>query len=225
MTTKAIDTRSTLEITPSADRGGVVPYIVTWSEEKELPIKLVEHAGIGLRFADETAADRDRDGILWNRISTQPGRGRPRYAVIHFMRQRRAMRRLLCQICAQPADRNEQGTLWLLPDVADRRQGWPENLTLAEPPICTPCAQLATRLCPHLRKGCTAVRARCAPLSGVKGFIYRPGHPSPILIRDDLVTYDNQALLRWTLAEQQLRTLHNCTIVSPDDRDPQRSGS
>ena len=217
--------RSTLEIRPSAGRGGVVPYIVTWSEEEELPITLVERPGIGLGFADETAADRDRDGILWNRISMRPGNGRPRYAVIHFMRQRRAMRRLLCQICAKPADRNEQGTLWLLPDVRDEWQDWPENLDLAEPPICLPCARLAANLCPHLRKGYVAVRVGCATVSGVKGFIYRRGHPSPILIRDDLVTYDNRALLRWTLAEQQLRSLHDCTIVSLDGRDPQRSGS
>jgi len=135
------------------------------------------------------------------------------------------MRRLLCQICAKPADRNEQGTLWLLPDMRDDWQGWPENLDLAEPPICMPCARLAAQLCPHLRKGYVTVRARCAPLSGVKGFIYRPGHPAPILVRDDLVTYENRALLGWTLAEQQLRTLHDCTIVSLEDRDPRRSGS
>lgn len=225
MATTATEERSTPEITQSAGRGGVVPYIVTWSEEKELPIKLVERAGIGLGFADETTVDRDRDGILWNRISMQPGRGRPRFAVVHFMRQRRAMRRLLCQICAQPADSNEQGTLWLLPDRRDEWQDWPEGLDLAEPPICAPCARVAARLCPHLREGWVAVRARYAPLSGVKGFIYRPGCPSPILVRDELVTYENHATLRWTLAEQQLRTLHDCTLVSVGDSDRRRSGS
>jgi hypothetical protein len=34
-----------------------------------------------------------------------------------------------------------------------------------------------------------------------------------VLQRDDFIGYDNPAVLRWTLAEQQLRTLHDCTLV------------
>jgi hypothetical protein len=197
-------------------RRGVVPYIATWSEEQELPLVLIERPGIGLGFADETALDRDQDGILWNRTTIRPGKGRPRYAVIHFLRQRRTMRRLLCQVCAQPADCNDDGMLWLLPDMRDAWTGWPDGLHVTEPPVCLPCALLAIRSCPELRKGHVAIRVGHAPLSGVKGFIYQPGRPTPILIRDDLVTYDNPVLLRWTLAEQQLRTLHDCSVVDLD---------
>jgi hypothetical protein len=202
--------------TVSTERAPLVPYIATWSEEYEPSLQLVERRGIGLGFADETAADRDRQGVLWNRTVMRPGQGRPRYAVIHPMRQRRTMLRLLCQVCGHPAHRDERGVLWLLPDLRDRWEGRPEGLTVAEPPVCADCAVIAGRLCPHLRRGHIMVRARMFPLSGVKGFIYRPGHPRPVLLRDDLVGYDNPALLRWTLAEQQLRTLYECTIVTLD---------
>jgi hypothetical protein len=138
---------------------GVVPYIATWSEEHEPPLNLVEHRGIGLGFADETAADRDREGVLWNRSVMRPGQGRPRFAVIHPWRQRRVMRRLWCQVGGHPADRDEQGVLWLLPDRRNAWTGWPEGLQVAEPPVCIGCAVLATRLCPHLRQGYVAVRA------------------------------------------------------------------
>jgi hypothetical protein len=199
-----------------ANRQPIVPYIVSWSEEHEPSLKLVERRGIGLGFADETTADRDSGGVLWNRTVMRPGQGRPRFAVIHPMRQRRAMRQLLCQVCGHPADRDERGVLWLLPDRRDVWVGWPEGLMLAEPPVCIGCAVLAARLCPHLRQGCVAVRARSFPLSGVKGFVYRPGNPRPVVQRDDLVSYNNPAVLRWTLAEQQLRTLRECTIVTLD---------
>ncbi|HEX5405956.1 MAG TPA: hypothetical protein VFX16_27080 [Pseudonocardiaceae bacterium] len=198
------------------NRTPIVPYIATWSEEYEPSLKLVERPGIGLGFADETAADRDRDGVLWNRTVMLPGQGRPRFAVIHPLRQRRVMRRLFCQVCGNPADRDEQGVLWLLPDLRDSQVGWPEGMIVAEPPVCAACAVLAGRLCPHLRRGNVMVRARRFPLSGVKGFVYRPGRPHPVLLRDDLVSYDSAALLRWTLAEQQLRTLHGCTIITND---------
>ena len=89
----------------------------------QLSVRIMEHAWGGIAFADETAADRDSDGILWTRITSQPGCGRPQFAVIHSLRQRRAMRRLLCQVCGQPADRNPEGVLWLLPDYYRRHDG------------------------------------------------------------------------------------------------------
>lgn len=203
---------------PVVGRGGVVPYIARWSEEKELPARIIECAGSGIAFAGETASDRDRYGVLWTRMTAQPGRGRPQFAVIHSLRQRRAMRRLLCQICAQPADRNEDGVLWLLPDYQHGRPGWPKNVDLPEPPVCLACASIAIRLCPALRKGHVAVRVRHAPIHGVKGLVYRAGHPQPIIVRDEIVAYGSPAM-RWTLAEQLGRTLRECTVVRLDHRD------
>ena len=142
---------------------GVVPYIATWSEERELSARIIERPHGGIGFTDEVAADRDRDGILWTRMSAQPGCGRPLFAVVHSLRQRRAMLRLLCQVCGQPADHNSQGVLWLLPNRANGREGWPNDNWFAEPPVCRKCALVATQLCPALRKDYVLVRAGSAP--------------------------------------------------------------
>jgi hypothetical protein len=201
---------------PTVGRGGVVPYIATWSQEQKPPVRIIERGLFGIAFADETVADRDNDGILWPRITGRPGDGRPQFAVIHSRRQRRAMRRLLCQVCARPADRNSDGVLWLLPDYYRRHDG-PENYDVTEPPVCLACAPIAVRLCPALRNGYIAVRVRNAPVRGVKGLVYRAGRPVPILIRSELVRLDSPAI-RWTLAEHLVRTLRECTHVDADYR-------
>jgi hypothetical protein len=128
------------------------------------------------------------------------------------------MRLLLCQVCGRPADRNADGVLWLLPDYYQEAEGWPENYDLAEPPVCLACVPIATRLCPALRKGFLGIRARHAPISGVRGLVYQPARPAPILLRDYLVRYDNPTI-RWTLADQLLRTLQDCTPVDLDHLD------
>jgi len=133
-----------------------VPYITSWSEEQKLPAEIVMRSsmgiGFGIAYADENSTDRDRDGILWTRRNLRHGHGRPQFGKIHSLRQRRAMRRLLCQVCAQPADRNEDGVLWLLPDYYQEAEGWPENYDLAEPPICLACVRS--------RRGCVLPCAR-----------------------------------------------------------------
>lgn len=90
-----------------------MPYIVEWSGEQLLPSRAVQRGRWGIGFADETLTDRDRDGVLWTRMSSRPGQGRPHYARLHPLRQRRAMRRLLCQVCGELAEYTEQGHLWL----------------------------------------------------------------------------------------------------------------
>jgi len=163
---------------PAVGLGGVVPYVTSWSDEKKLPTEIIMRTsmgiGFGIKFADETVADRDRDGILWTRKPDRHGQGRPEFGNVHSRRQRRAMRLLLCQVCAQPADRTEDGVLWLLPDYYGEAQGWPENYDLAEPPICRSCVPIATRLCPALRRGHLGIRARQAPVCGVRGLVYSP---------------------------------------------------
>jgi hypothetical protein len=202
----------------------VVPYVTSWSEEKKVRAKVVERPGIGIAFAEETVYDRDREGVLWASKTLRHGKGRPEFGVVHGLRQRHAMRRLLCQVCAQPADRNEDGALWLLPGYYQEAEGWPENYDLAEPPICLPCVPIATQRCPALRKGYLGIRARNAPICGVRGLVYQPGPPGPALVGEYLVRYDHPTI-HWTLADQLLRTLHNCTPVNLDQHDPHRSGS
>jgi hypothetical protein len=133
------------------------------------------------------------------------------------------MRLLLCQVCGQPADRDADGVLWLLPDYYRHHDG-PENYDITEPPICLSCAPIATRLCPDLRNGYLAVRVRDAPVCGVRGLVYRAGHPAPVLIRDELVRIGGPSI-RWTVAETLVRKLRGCTFVDLDHPDPPGSGS
>ncbi|MFE3096292.1 hypothetical protein ACFXG1_21015 [Streptomyces sp. NPDC059248] len=129
---------------------------------------MVVTRGAGIGYADETPYDRDADGVLWTRVPSSPGRGRPEFGQVHLMRQRRAMRRMLCQVCGEAADRDENGTLWLLGSDED------EYLTTSHPPVCAPCAVLSLRVCPHLRRRHTLIRVRsCVPL-GVHGVLHAP---------------------------------------------------
>ncbi|MFT7840112.1 hypothetical protein Q5530_28555 [Saccharothrix sp. BKS2] len=170
--------------------------------------------GAGIAYQDEILGDRDSRGVLWDRATTNPGRGTPRFARIHVHRQRRAMRKLLCQVCAGPADHNHDGTLWLIPNRTRHWPHWPEGMFVAEPPICIPCAHTATRTCPALRaEGHLIIRAREHPIHGVDGTHYREGPRSPVPVTSEPVAFDNPAI-RWTLASKLVRTLHHCTVVA-----------
>jgi hypothetical protein len=189
-----------------------VPYITTWSAEKPLPTKVIQCPRSGIAYADEILSDRDEHGVLWIRAASHPGRGRPQFGEVHSLRQRRAMRRLLCQVCAGPADQTTEGTLWLLRDHRDDWPGWPNGMTATEPPICLPCAHLASHACPALRKGHVTVRVGLSTLVGVYGIRYEPGPQFPSSATDDLVAFNDPAI-QWTRAAQLLRELRNCTIV------------
>jgi hypothetical protein len=204
---------------PTTGRGAVVPYIAAWSGEENLPTQVIGRGLSGIGFTDETLTDRDDRDVLWTRIPSQPGEGRPLYGQVHSLRQRRAMRRLLCQVCAKPADRNEQGVLWLLVDHREDWPDWPENMANTYPPVCLTCARLSIRTCPTLRRGYVAVRARRFPLSGVYGVRYVPAKPFPVPVEGGVVGYRDPAV-RWVCAVQQVRSLHDCTII---DLDPAES--
>jgi hypothetical protein len=200
-----------------------VPYITAWSEERTRQV-LVVGRGSGIGYADETLIDRDDRDVLWTRTPSRPGHGRPEFRTVHPLRQRRAMRRLLCQVCARPADRDEQGVLWLLRDDREDWQGWPEGIANTYPPVCLSCARMSIRLCPALRQSRIAVRARRFPLAGVYGLRYRPARPVPVAVEDIVVGFDNPAI-RWVRAAQLFRTLHECTIVPLDLGNPEGSQS
>jgi hypothetical protein len=203
----------------------VVPHIVTWSAEEELPLKVIQVPGRGIGFADEMPSDRDEFGVLWLRITSCPGVGRPRFAVMHSGRQRQAMYDLLCQVCGQPADCDDEGTAWLLPNYHYDRPGWPNGFTFAEPPTCLSCTRLARQLCPSLRRDHIVVRAGTALLWGIKGMIYQPVGSGIVPVMDELVGFDHPAI-GWTLGELLIRQLFDCTPIDldhADDRD--RGGS
>jgi hypothetical protein len=191
------------------------PYVTQWSEEREPPCQVIERPGRGIAYLDEMVSDRDSRGVLWFRTPSHPGHGEPLFAKVHPLRQRRAMLRLLCNVCAGPADQNEEGVLWLLRDFRDDWPGWPENMGVVEPPVCVPCVRVASRLCPALRKGAIAVRVRHAPVAGVRGLLYRSGGglaPVPEIT----LAYEDPRV-RWVRAINLVRELHDCTIVELAD--------
>jgi hypothetical protein len=201
-------------------RGSVVPYTTRWSTEDNLPVTVIERLSRpGIAFSGERITDRDPHGVLWQRVLSCPGVGRPEFGKVHPDRQRHAMRQLLCQICAGPADQNELGMLWLLPDYDgyhDDWAGWPELMATPEPPVCQPCAHTAIRLCPALGKGYIALRVRRPLLTGVRGTLYKPGPLVPKAVDEAMVTIDDP-LIPWICAANLVRELTHCTIVQLDN--------
>jgi hypothetical protein len=191
---------------------GVVPYIVSWSAEHMSDVTVIERPGGGIGYLGETLVDRDERGVLWRPMLSLRGQGRPEFGKVHPLRQRHAQIRLLCGICAGPADRNEQGVLWLVRDFRDDWPGWPEGMAVTEPPICLPCARLSIRVCPSLRKGFVALRASQSRIAGVAGIVYRAAKPHPVPVCEDVVAFEDPAI-RWTEAAHLLRELTQCTTV------------
>jgi hypothetical protein len=205
---------SPTQLTP--DHHIIAPYITSWSAEPELTRDLVERGGNGIAFNDECLADRDDHGVLWTQLAYRPGQGRPRFGDVHPLRQRRAMRRLLCQVCASPADETDDGVLWLLKDHRDHWPDWPEKMAVTEPPVCAVCVPVATRLCPALRTGAVAVRVRRYPIFGVRGVLHHREGRKLIASHLDNARYDSP-IVHWMLATNLLRELRDCTIVSLED--------
>lgn len=193
-------------------RPDVVPYITAWSAEESIMPELVKHPRQAIGYADETLFDRDEHGVLWGRMTLAYGKGKPLWRRVHYHRQRRAMRRLLCQVCGRPAHRNEQGVLWLLGDDRKAWPKWPEGMGATHPPVCLACAEVATRLCPYLQEGFVAVRVGDSEVSGVYGERYATRPPFPIVDEDAIVRFD-EPQVRWVIAAQLVRELFDCTIV------------
>ncbi|MFE2747296.1 hypothetical protein ACFXKX_23710 [Streptomyces scopuliridis] len=203
-----------------------MPHIATWTAEPRAETQIVMR-GWGIAYADEVAQDRDDRGALWVRRPNNQGEGKPQLGNVHALRQRHVMNSLLCQVCAEPADQDARGTLWLLEDSRADWIGWPNDLLTTHPPICLPCARESVRRCPHLLRGHVAVRVRKTDVVGVYGLRYYPGRLLPHAGARDVVPYSDPAI-RWVLASQQVRGLNDCTLVdlqtegAPDCRIPPR---
>lgn len=187
-----------------------VPYIVSWTSERPTRTPVVADGRWGIGYQRERPGDRDARGVLWRRYVRAPGEGTPEFGAVHPSRQRRAMRGLLCQVCGGPADRSEQGVLWLL---GDARKGWSGKEVTGQPPVCLPCAATARRVCPHLRRrGVLALRVRQAPLLGVSGRLYEPGRGGPRYVGPATLAYDDPRV-RYLQATQLMRALRDWTVV------------
>jgi hypothetical protein len=192
---------------------GMVPYIASWSSERRVRTPVVMRGRWGIGYQRERPGDRDARGVLWTRNISAPGEGTPQFGSIHPARQRRAMRRLLCQVCGAPADQNEHGVLWLMSDAA---LGWSGEEMTGHPPVCLRCAGHARRACPHLRRqGTLAMRVRDAPITGVFGKVYRPGRNGPAAVGHAALGYDDPRI-GWLQAYQLMRALNDWTEVDLD---------
>ncbi|ONI81715.1 hypothetical protein ALI144C_20175 [Actinosynnema sp. ALI-1.44] len=196
--------------------GLAVPYVTAWSAEQNVSGEVILRPGGGVGYLDESIVDRDAYGVLWVRSASCPGAGKPVFGEVHSLRQRRAMRRLLCQVCGDAADRTPDGILWLLPDFREDWPGWPDAMANVEPPICLRCAGVSMRLCPRLRRGAAVVRVLECPVVGVRGKLYAPGQEGPILVGTDAFAFDDLRI-RWVQAFSLVRQLRGCTLVMPGE--------
>ena len=202
-------------------RPGVVPYIAAWKAESRVGLPVLGASGRRIAFSDESSDDRDSWGVLWARVDGEPGRGRPVFDRVHGRRQRQVMEGLLCQVCAGPASRTDEGWLWLLhDDRAIEPRGWPEQVGATHPPLCVPCARLSVQLCPHLGEGAVAVRVADPRAWGVYGALHVPDRRGDGLVRmrgGVMVGYHDPAAA-WVLAAQAVRLLRGCTVVNLSDQ-------
>ncbi|WP_329151180.1 hypothetical protein OIU91_28270 [Streptomyces sp. NBC_01456] len=189
-----------------------MPYISTWGAERDLSGHIIVGRR-GIVFADESPLDRDTQGALWRRMSLHQREGKPQHGGVHPQRQRRAMQRLLCQVCAGPSDQDDRGTLWLLETAEDEWEGWPNGLVTSHPPMCLACAPQAVRYCPNLRNGYVALRVAKSDVCGVHGPLYHRGPGIQAVPGDHAIVLYDEPQIRWVLAEQSVRELQSCTIV------------
>lgn len=195
--------------TDALTRAGMVPYITAWSGERLARTPLIARGRTGIAYKYERPGDRDAHGVLWARYTGDSGVGTPRFREVHPRRQRQAMRRLLCQVCGDPADQDERGILWL---VGEAEKQWPGAETTGQPPVCLRCAGLASRACPYLRRQTLALRVRRAPITAAKGIFYHHQHGRLLTAGPATLLYSDPRI-RWLRAHQLLRELHDCTVV------------
>jgi hypothetical protein len=199
----------------STDSRIVAPYITAWSGELEPQCPVTESPRAGLGYVDEITGDRDSHGVLWGRVLWRPEVGRPVFGKVHPARQRRVMRKLLCQVCAGPADLTDEGLLFLVPDRRGEWPGWPNEMGSDEPPVCRPCARLSAHLCPELRAGAVLIRAGRYEIVGVTGYLYA-AEPEIRRVGEVTVSFDNPAV-RWVMATGLIRELFDCTLIELDE--------
>lgn len=200
---------------PLKYKGRPVPFITAWRDEKlQQPPVIATQSGIA--YAGAPGRGVDENGILWKLWDDIQGSGEPLWKDVHAPRQQRAMRESLCQVCGGPADRNEQGTLWLLEDMRDEGPRWPDGYFTLHPPVCTPHAPVAAKLCPHLREtGVVPVRVKNVILDAVYGQRYARTRLGLVAVEKKDIFRTRSWAAKWVLAGQLAATLDDCTIIDP----------
>ncbi|MYR55500.1 hypothetical protein GTY54_04305 [Streptomyces sp. SID625] len=146
-------------------------------------------------------------------------RGRVLYACMDPLRQRECMEKLLCQICAQPAE-TSAGTVFV--DRQRRDEDQPaqlDRITTDMPPVCPTCLPLSLRHCPFLRRDETVrvLLVRKSVISGVSGTLYRVQKDQWVPSEEDSYSSYNRPRYPGMLAQRLYRKLRGVTVVDPDN--------
>jgi hypothetical protein len=132
-------------------------------------------------------------------------------ADVHTVRQRRAMSRVLCQVCAGP------GEIWMTPallwDAHLAKQAIGAPYPTGDPPVCRACARVAARYCPELGRGRLYLAPRAWAITAVRGQVADPvgggfGPPRVVDLPTGSATPE-RAALRLMLAKGLVATLYD----------------
>ncbi|MEU2248750.1 hypothetical protein [Streptomyces sp. NPDC019224] len=209
----------------------LVPYITQREGEyggleSELTLSMNAFGAVRLAYREETAADRGPRGELWARCSQSlnaAGKptGLPQWRLVNSSRQREAMEQLRCQVGFCPAE-TDQGYIFLSGRAEGASHLASQPVRTAQPPVCLQHLRSAVELCPHLRKGHVAFRARGTSPWGVIGTRYRLTATglAPLPVDDDAPVAYGHPQLGWFLASQLVRELRDYEAVNLDDLVP-----
>lgn len=203
------------------ERGLVIPYLTARSGERVVPQTsvIVRPDGQGIGYRHERPGERDQHNVLWMRCSPPDRDAKPRFKVVHPLRQREVMLGLLCQVCGGQPSSTRKGMLFFQKQDPDADpMWWPNSEFSLHPPICLTCAHAALSRCRFVAHA-QAVRVRKPRIWGVWGTGYRPG-PSGTLrsaSEDVRCAYTNRQLSRWVIAQQAIVELNRCTLVDIRD--------
>ncbi|MFF0066911.1 hypothetical protein ACFYRC_36460 [Streptomyces sp. NPDC005279] len=128
-----------------------VTYITAWTAEsvpQPKVIRLLGRGGEGIGYADEESLIDRRHKALWIRTDHAQGRVRPDFARVNSLRQKRAMRFSLCQVCGGAATRADGRALHLMGAATLITEGE----TTAAHPVHPACAVESIENCPFLRR-------------------------------------------------------------------------
>ncbi|MFF4902248.1 hypothetical protein [Streptomyces sp. NPDC001068] len=200
-----------------------VPYITAWSAEvvpQPDVVRVTRRGGEGIGYEDEDPVIDRRHEALWVRSGMARGRGAPDFSRINSLRQKRAMRYDLCQLCGFTVlgTRDDERTLCLM--GGDRPIA--EGETTTAPPVHPACAKYSIENCPPLRRKHAAALVDVSRLWGVAGVVFDPVTMQPLPSTGsrpgdlDHVHVADKAI-RWTLANFTVHSLHGVTPVSTDE--------
>lgn len=109
---------------------GLVPWNASWTGEDLYEVR-------NCRWASGRPA-------IWS--PHRPGEGKPIFAKPHMVRQRRSIQEMRCTVCGEQTPAWDRW--WFR--LGNQIDGWAFATT--EAPVHRACADLALRVCPHLRR-------------------------------------------------------------------------